>query len=72
LKQPSAILYPLEKAPKEVLRLKDFKWQVDLRPLEKEDIFLWKEEPENQEGEKNGQGTRDEKEASPGLPQGEE
>jgi hypothetical protein len=64
LKQPSAILYPLEKAPKEVLRLKDFKWQVDLRPLEKED--------ENQEGEKNGQGTRDEKEASPGLPQGEE
>ena len=48
IKQPSAILYPLEKAPKEELFLKDFKWQVDARPLKKEDIFIWKEEPENQ------------------------
>jgi lipopolysaccharide export system protein LptA len=58
IKQPSAILYPLEKAPKEELRLKDFKWQVDARPLTKEDIFIWKEEPENKEG---GTGKRDDK-----------
>ena len=51
LKQPSAILYPLDKAPKEELLLKDFKWLVDVRPLEMEDIFIWKEEKENPEGE---------------------
>jgi lipopolysaccharide export system protein LptA len=45
LKQPSAILYPLDKAPKEELQLKDFKWQVDARPLDKEGVFIWKEEP---------------------------
>ncbi|OFY59697.1 MAG: hypothetical protein A2Y87_00010 [Bacteroidetes bacterium RBG_13_46_8] len=53
LKQPSAILYPLDKAPKEELLLKDFKWLVDVRPLEMEDIFIWKEEKENPEGELN-------------------
>jgi len=51
LKQPSAILYPLDKAPKDEMILKDFNWQVDARPLDKDDIFIWKEEPENQEGE---------------------
>jgi len=48
LKQPSAILYPLELAPKEELLLKDFHWQVETRPLKQEDIFIWKEEPEIQ------------------------
>jgi lipopolysaccharide export system protein LptA len=47
LKQPSAVLYPLDKAPKEELLLKDFKWQVEARPLNKEDVFIWKEETEN-------------------------
>jgi len=48
LKQPAAILYPLELAPKEELLLKDFHWQVDARPLKQEDIFIWKEEQEIQ------------------------
>jgi lipopolysaccharide export system protein LptA len=71
IKQPSAVLYPLEKAPREELLLKDFKWQIDARPIEKEDIFIWNEEPENKEestekgdGEKNEQGTRKVEEAN--------
>jgi lipopolysaccharide export system protein LptA len=43
LKQPSAILYPLELAPQEELKLKDFNWQVTIRPLNKEDIYIREE-----------------------------
>jgi len=54
INKPSAILYPLEMISKQELELKDFKWQVIIRPLKKEDIFLW-QEPEKirkEEGEK--------------------
>lgn len=42
-KKPDAILYPLESAPKNELRLKNFKWLEHYRPLKKEDIFTWTE-----------------------------
>jgi hypothetical protein len=41
INKPTAVLYPLEMAPKEELLLKDFKWQSSIRPLKKEDIFRW-------------------------------
>jgi lipopolysaccharide export system protein LptA len=40
-KKPDAILYPLESAPKNELKLKSFKWLEHHRPLKKEDIFTW-------------------------------
>jgi len=39
LKKPDAMLYPLETAPVNELLLKGFKWQENLRPLSKQDIF---------------------------------
>ena len=41
LNKPSAVLYPLEMIPQEELELKDFKWQIQIRPMKKEDIFTW-------------------------------
>ncbi len=40
-KKPDATLYPLESAPRNELKLKDFIWLEHLRPLKKEDIFTW-------------------------------
>jgi lipopolysaccharide export system protein LptA len=41
--KPDAILYPLETAPRNELRLKNFVWLEHHRPLKKEDIFIWSE-----------------------------
>ncbi|HJZ40201.1 MAG TPA: OstA-like protein [Bacteroidales bacterium] len=37
--KPSAVLYPLDLAPKEELFLKDFKWHDPVRPKDRNDIF---------------------------------
>jgi lipopolysaccharide assembly outer membrane protein LptD (OstA) len=37
--KPDATLYPLDKAPQNELRLKDFVWLEKYRPVNKEDIF---------------------------------
>jgi len=37
--KPNAVLYPLNTAPKEELILKDFKWNEEIRPKSKQDIF---------------------------------
>lgn len=37
--KPTAVLYPLETAPKEELILKDFKWLKSSRPKDRNDIF---------------------------------
>jgi lipopolysaccharide export system protein LptA len=37
--KPTAVLYPLNLAPKDELILKDFKWQESIRPKNKNDIF---------------------------------
>jgi lipopolysaccharide export system protein LptA len=39
--KPDATLYPLEKAPQNELKLKDFIWLDRYRPYKKEDIFTW-------------------------------
>jgi lipopolysaccharide export system protein LptA len=44
LTKPDATLYPLNKAPKEEIILKDFKWYKISRPRSKTDIFIWQEE----------------------------
>lgn len=40
LKQPDGILYPLDELKE--TKLKNFKWQEELRPKSKNDIFIWK------------------------------
>jgi len=42
LVNPDATLYPLDQAPQNELILENFKWLGKLRPLEKNDIFIWK------------------------------
>jgi len=37
--QPEAVFIPIQKTQPEELRLKNFKWQPEFRPLKKEDIF---------------------------------
>lgn len=37
--QPEAVLYPLEKAPQEELRLEGFQWNAAARPKDRADIF---------------------------------
>jgi lipopolysaccharide export system protein LptA len=44
LTKPDAVLYPLEKAPAEELKLRDFKWYTLSRPKSKYDIFGWTDE----------------------------
>ncbi len=44
LTKPDAILYPLDKAPAEELKLRDFKWYTKSRPNSRFDIFNWQEE----------------------------
>jgi len=39
LTKPSMILYPLDKIPTDRRELKDFRWEHDIRPMKKEDIF---------------------------------
>ena len=49
--KPIATLYPVNELPKEELKLRGFTWFEELRPLNKYDLFRWKEmiapEPEN-------------------------
>jgi lipopolysaccharide export system protein LptA len=44
LTKPDATLFPLNKAPKEEIVLKGFKWYKISRPHSKTDIFNWQEE----------------------------
>jgi hypothetical protein len=37
--KPNMTLYPLDKLPTDRKELKDFRWEADIRPMEKEDIF---------------------------------
>src|SRR6218665_1956817 len=39
--KPDATLYPLDKIDTKELRLKDFKWRINERPLTFKDIFNW-------------------------------
>lgn len=41
LTKPDATLYPLDKIDNKELRLKDFNWRINERPLKLEDIFNW-------------------------------
>ena len=41
INQPTATLYPLDMAPKDILILGGFKWEDYQRPKNKEDIFVW-------------------------------
>ncbi len=45
LAKPSSILYPKKEVKSSELLLKDFSWKIDLRPLRKDDIFIWKNQP---------------------------
>lgn len=40
--KPDATLYPLEKVDVKDLKLKDFIWRAESRPLNQQDIFIWK------------------------------
>lgn len=42
-KNPSGTMYPPDELPIEELYLKDFKWMQDIRPINKSDIFRWRE-----------------------------
>ncbi len=42
LNEPDATLYPIKELSDSELKLKDFKWLDALKPLSKEDIYLWK------------------------------
>ena len=48
--KPNATLYPVDEIPDEKKVLKGFRWLKDLRPIDKNDIFIWKVMPkvENQ------------------------
>lgn len=37
--QPEAVLYPLDQAPPEEMRLEGFRWNAAARPVDREDIF---------------------------------
>ena len=39
--RPDATLFPLEKVDLKDLKLKNFTWRIDQRPLAKKDIFIW-------------------------------
>lgn len=39
--KPDATLYPLDELPLSELKLKDFTWRQEFRPLKMEDIFKW-------------------------------
>ncbi|MCK4664079.1 MAG: organic solvent tolerance protein OstA [Bacteroidales bacterium] len=41
LKKAKASLYPLDEIQEKKLKLKNFKWLIEHRPLKKEDIFIW-------------------------------
>jgi lipopolysaccharide export system protein LptA len=45
LAKPTSVLFPKKEATPAELLLKDFSWKVDIRPLRKEDIFIWKDQP---------------------------
>jgi hypothetical protein len=44
LTKPSAILYPIIKAPAEEQKFRDFKWYTKSRPDNKDEIFFWQDE----------------------------
>ncbi len=39
MEKPAAVLYPIDKAPAEELRMKGAEWRGDERPMDREDIF---------------------------------
>lgn len=43
LKNPKATLYPLEQVKSEELILSGFNWRYAIRPMSKEEIFIWQE-----------------------------
>jgi hypothetical protein len=43
--KPEAHLYPENQLPKQELRLRNFKWLEEKRPLKKADIFVWISDP---------------------------
>lgn len=43
LKQPDAVLFPEKDFPAEKQYLKDFKWIEDQRPVNKQEIYFWKQ-----------------------------
>lgn len=43
--KPEAHLYPEKQLPKQELRLRNFKWLEEKRPLKKADIFVWVSDP---------------------------
>jgi len=45
--KPDATLYPVDDIPEALKLLKDFNWFDYLRPLNKDDIFIWKERTTN-------------------------
>jgi lipopolysaccharide export system protein LptA len=45
LQNPAAVLWPEKEISVYDLKLKGFKWLKDKRPLVKEDIYTWKEDP---------------------------
>ena len=54
--QPHATLYPMEKIDENMLKLSNFTWQIETRPVDKDDIFnrpkrATKEELEEQKRE---------------------
>jgi len=55
--KPVATLYPVNELPKEELKLVGFKWFEELRPIDRYDLFRWKEivvtEPEKRKRIKN-------------------
>ncbi len=44
--KPDAILYPPDQLPNDEKKLKDFRWQEEDRPKNKNDIFVWTEQVE--------------------------
>ena len=36
---PTAVMYPMSQIKKNLLYLPNFTWQIDIRPISKEDIF---------------------------------
>lgn len=45
LAKPVATLYPVDKLPSDKKELKGFRWLGDLRPKDKNDIFVWRNVP---------------------------
>jgi len=49
LTKPNATLYPVDEIPVDKKVLKGFRWLKSLRPMDKNDIFIWKSIPKAEE-----------------------